>query len=186
LDTTKEYQDYSRDFDPALSWQSFSKDALIELLRLYGQLFAAVDGFWYLSVKEKISNEQALDCDLWVWEKATRYELSRLTKAMNIQGNDVAALMKAFQLSPWFHFTEYKIDLKNKNHAILTIIRCRTLESLEKEGGDRVEEMCGMVDPLIFGNYARFINPNMKVNPLVIPPRQRNQEFCCQWEYRVD
>ena len=152
LNTTREYQDYSRDFDPHFKWQSFSKDSLLELLNLYSQLLYAVDGFWYLAVQEKISNEQALACDLWVWDRMVRYELNRTTKLLNFQGNDVATLMKAFQVSPWFSSIKSEINMKNRNHAILSVTHCPTLEALEKEGGERVESICGGVEPIIMKN----------------------------------
>ena len=182
----EEYRDYSREFDPNFSWQSFSKDTLIELLHLYGQLLIGVDGFWYLSVKESISDEQALVCDMWVWERFVRYEFSRTTKLMNIQGKDVAALMKVFQLSPGFSPFKYEINLINSNHGILTVTHCPTLEALEKEGGGRIGTICGKVDPKYYKDCAQFFNPNMQVKILKIPPRQSKQEICCQWEFQVE
>ena len=181
----KQYRDYSRKFDPHLNWQSFSKDTLIELLNLYGKLFMAVDGFWYLAVKEIISDEQALACDIWVWEKAIKYELERTTRLMNIEGNDVATLMKALQLSPWFRCLNYEIDMKDSNNGILTVTHCPTLEYLEKEGGERIESICGYVEPKCLKGYAEFFNPNMRVKLLKIPPRRSKQEICCQWEFSL-
>ncbi|GAI02666.1 unnamed protein product, partial [marine sediment metagenome] len=87
-----------------------------------------MDGFWYLAIKERINNEEAMACDMWVWERQARYEFKQIAKLMNVQGNDVVALMKLFQLSPFFIYNlKYTIDMKNRNHGILTVTHCRTL-----------------------------------------------------------
>ena len=121
------------------------------------------------------------------WERQARYEFKQIAKLMNVQGNDVVALMKLFQLSPFFIYNlKYTIDMKNRNHGILTVTHCRTLEALEKEGGEeRIKMQCGKVEPFIFKQYAEFLNPKMELKPLKIPPRQSKQDICCQWEYRV-
>ena len=183
---TSEYPDSNQNLDHQLRWQSLSKETLTELLKLYGELFAAIDGFWYLAVKERNNNENALACDLWVWEKYIHYELKRIVNVLNISGNDVVALMKALQLSPWFTHQTFEVGLKGKNHAILTVTRCNTLEALEKENGERIGTICGTVDPFVFKKYAEFFNPEIKVKPLKLPPRQSKQGICCQWEFSAE
>ena len=116
----KTLRDYSGEFIPEMRLEKFSKGKLIELLKLYTRFYRAADGFWYLAVKERHSNEEALACDLAVWEKGTRYEMKHLTKLMKIQGSDILALMKALQVSPWFLNIEYELEVRSNNHAVLT------------------------------------------------------------------
>ena len=54
---------------PNIKLEDFSKETLIELIKIYGRLYLSVDGFWFLAVREKVNNDTAIDCDLWVWEK---------------------------------------------------------------------------------------------------------------------
>ncbi len=93
--------DYSGKFIPNVKLEDFSKETLVELLKVYSKLYLSVDGFWYLSVKEKVNNDTALDCDLWVWERQIKSELKRIGKALNIKGDDVEAFLKIFQMTPW-------------------------------------------------------------------------------------
>jgi len=58
--------DYSTDFNPDLRFEDLSKETLVRLLELYSRLLVTLDGFWYLSIKERVSNEEALACDHWV------------------------------------------------------------------------------------------------------------------------
>ena len=178
--------DYSGEFLADLNISDFSSDTLAELVALYGRLYIALDGFWYLAVKEGVSNEEALACDIWTWDKVCKYEMAKITKKLNIQGNDVIALMKAIQVSPWFGQTQFKIEVKNSNNAIITIARCPTLEALEREGGGREKEICSMVSARVFRNYASYFNPDIAVKCLKIPPRKNKDEISCQWEFTCD
>ena len=177
--------DYSGDPISDLELTNFSYDTLVELLKLYSRFYMALDGFWYLSVKESASNDQALACDIKVWEKMGKYELSKITKLLNIQGNDVAAFIKGMQISPWFRVIESKFELTNHNSAILTITNCPTLNALEREGEGREHQICHIVEPKVFENYASFFNPAIEVKCLKSPPRTSKDEVCCQWQFSL-
>ncbi len=178
--------DYSGELLPDLKFSDFSPDTLADLLTLYSKLYLALDGFWYLTVKEKVSNEAALACDLGVLKNVVNYEMVKVTKLLNIEGSDVVAVMKAIQTTPWFRNTEHKIEIENQNTAVLTITRCATLDALEKEGEGRENEICNIVDPIVFKHYASFFNPHIAVRCLKSPPRKSKDEICCQWEFTSD
>ena len=179
----KKLTDYSGQFLPDLKFSDFSSDTLAQLSGLYCKLYMALDGFWYLTVKDRASNEEALASDIRTWERLAKYEMAKITKELNIQGNDVIALMKAMQFTPWFQHTAYKIKIENQNTAMLTITRCRTLDALEKEGEGRENEICKIVEPIVFKLYASFFNPDIEVKCLKSPPRKSKDEICCQWEF---
>jgi hypothetical protein len=179
-------QDYSGPYQANLKLEDFSKEAIVRLVQLYSRFYQALDGFWYLAVKEKIDNEQALTCDIWVWEKLIRYQVKHLSNALSIQGDDVVTLMKIFQVDPWFWHFGYGIELMDKNHGVFTVNQCPTLEALEKEGGGRIKTICGKVEPIIFKQYATSVNPDMQVKALKLPPRQSREELCCQWEFFLE
>jgi len=178
--------DYSGELLPDLKFSDFSPDTLVDLLTLYSKLYLALDGFWYLTVKEKVSNEVALACDLEVLKKVANYEMVKVTKLLNIEGSDVVAVMKAMQTTPWFRNTEHKIEIANQNTAVLTITRCATLYALEKEGEGRENEICNIVDPIVFKHYASLFNPHIEVRCLKSPPRKSKDEICCQWEFKTN
>jgi len=179
-------QDYSGEFDGNIEFEKFSKEALVKILKVYAKLYSAIDGFWYLSVKERVDDDEALACDMWVWDKAVKYELDRLVKVLNIEGDNVTSLMKALQMSPWFWVFGHNIDIKNDGHAILTITECPTLLALEKEGTGREKRICHIVEPMIFKKYADYFNPSIKVDYLKIPPRKTRDEICCRWEFKME
>jgi len=178
--------DYSGDFIPNIKLSDFSYDALVDLLGLYCKFYWAMDGNWFLSIKEKAGNETALACDLTVLEKMANYEMAKITKTFNIAGNDVTALMKAIQLVPWYRQNQFEIDVKDEKGAILTITRCPTLEALEKEGKSRENEICHIIEPNVLKYYASFFNPSISIKCLKSPPRKSENDICCQWEFKLE
>jgi len=182
----KKLNDYSGELLPDLKLSKFSPDTLADLLTLYARLYIALDGLWYLTIKERGGNEEALACDIINSEKVCKYEMAKIAKQLNIQGNDVVALMKTLQLTPWLQQTQYEIEVKNRNDAMLTITYCLVLDALEREGEGRENEICNIVCPKTFEADASFFNPNIKVDILKSPPRKSKDEICCQWEFSYD
>lgn len=177
--------DYSGEPIPDLDFSDFSHNTLVELLKLYSRFYMTLDGFWYLSVKEKFNNKEALALDLDVWEKVVKYELAKITKLLNIQGNDIGTLVKGIQISPWFRVIKSSFEVNDKKNATLTVTNCPTLNALEKEGEGREAQICKIVEPKILKDYANFFNPNIEVKCLKSPPRKSKDEICCQWQFTL-
>ena len=171
---------------PKVKLENYSKKTLIELIKVYSRLYRSVDGFWFISVKEKVNNDTALDCDLWVWERQIKSELKRIGETLDIKGDDIAAFFKIFQMCPWNLYLEYKMEIKGPNYGKMTIHKCPTLEALEKEGEGRDETFCKAVEPLMMDYHAKTFNPKMSANYLKIPPRQTKNEICCIWEFVLE
>ena len=177
--------DYNGQIIPDLKFTDFSPDALVRLLKLYSKLYVAVDGFWYLTVKERMGNDEALDCDIQVWERLCQYEMKKVTEQFNIQGNDIVALMKAIQMTPWFWNMEYKMEIQDHSSAVYTVTRCSTLEALVKEGEGREHQICKIVEPRVLKSYASFFNPDIEITCLQEPPPKSGDGICCQWKFTL-
>ncbi|TAK33949.1 MAG: hypothetical protein EPO21_11215 [Chloroflexota bacterium] len=178
-------KDYSGPFTQGISWDDFSRETLVQALGTYAGLFPAIDGFWYLSVKDRFGEEPAFDCDFWVWDKYFRYETKRLTKLFGITGNDVETYFKVFQLSPVVSTQGFKLDLFSKQHGVLKVHRCPTLEALIKEGEGREQRFCKRVEQKMLEMQAHAINPDITVNGLCMPPETIGGEICCEWEFKL-
>lgn len=148
----KTLDNYSGELLAEIDLEMFSKETLIDLMNLYGRLWLATDGLWYLTVKQKLGNEEALACDL---------------------------------LSPWFRNLEHKLEIKTRNHILLTVVNCPTLIALEKEGEKREDSICNLVEPRIFKGYASFFNDKIRVRCLEAPPRSKRSKVCCRWEFKL-
>jgi len=182
----KELKDYSTEFDPNLRFEDFSKDILVGLLKLYSRLLITLDGLWYLSVKERAGNEEAVTCDKWVWERALRYMTQDIAKLIRVPGKDVVDFMKVLQARPMHLVIEEKMEVINRNDVVLTVTHCPTLEALEREGEGREETHCELACSLMRRKHTQLFNPDMEVRCLKLPPRKGDGDICCQWEYRLE
>jgi hypothetical protein len=178
-------KDYSGNFVPDLSLAGFSREIQLDALSLYRKMFLAIDGFWYLAVKERFGDEAAMACDLWAWEKYIRYELKHVTKLFNITGKDVESLFKSMQLSTWTFF-ECMFELQNSNRGFFRVKNCPTLASIIKEGQGREKYFCREVEQLMLEMFAGTVNPDIRVNALRIPPHTIGSDICCEWEFVLD
>ena len=183
----KELRDYSGEFAPDIRFQDFSKDTLAELLRVYSQVIQATDGLWYLAIKERRGDEDAFACDLWAAPRVVGIMVEEVAKLLKIQGKDIPAVMKYLQVAPWLGTYQYKVELKKANQGILITNHCPTLAALEREGEGREKNICQMVcGGLIYRKIADFFNPDIEVNALKLPPREGEEETCCEWEFKLE
>lgn len=181
-----EMQDYSGEFRSDFKFSDMSKEFLSELLRFYGRAYMAIDGFWYIGLLNETDNDFTLKVDHWAWEKCARFELKRLVPLAGIEGNGLDALFKFLQLVPWMQVTDYRLDLESPHRGILTVGKCSILDGMEKAADGREKLVCSQVDAAIFRSYARHFNPNIVVEPLLLPPREDKQGICCRWEFTLE
>lgn len=178
-------EDYSGEFKPTLRPRDFSHEALEKLITTYAQLYKALDGFWYLTVMNRSGNDEALTCDIAVWEKLCLYEMEKITRAFNITGKDVQSLMKAFQLSPWSWNIKYEFEIMGDNHIIWKVNHCPTVNALEREGKGRENDICNNVEVRLNQLYASFFSPDIIVTCLKTPPRKDKDDCYCRWEFKM-
>ncbi len=185
----EELKDYSGDFLPNVRFQDFSKDALASLLTAYSELDLALDAWWQDIVAEKFGRNVAVDLELAVWDKkGVPYEQKVVMKALNITGNDVAACFKELQMDPQFRPPKFDItwDLKNKNHGIFTVNRCKAVDYFEKIGDTKTMVAMCELDLKAFEKIAKFINPKMKCKLIKMPPRKVKGEAPCSFEFILE
>ncbi|MBI4304339.1 MAG: hypothetical protein HY665_08405 [Chloroflexi bacterium] len=186
-----ELQDYSGEFKPDLKIEDFSKSALVRLLQVSARNLLGLDGTWHSLVKEKYGYQTAADFSKAVWERkdspVVLQDLRRVLPAFNIKGDDIATVFKYLQLSQligiyWFR---HECQLKDKNHGILTVTYCPSLDYFERHGQPELAKLaCGMDIPWM-QNVAAYVNPDIKVKPLTEVPRKNKDEVPCQWEFTL-
>jgi hypothetical protein len=180
-----ELKDYSGPYISNLKLEDFSKETLVKLWQGTSKLFMGIAGIYLSDLRAKDGDKIAYDMDSEVWRKMIPLELKFVTRAMNIQGNDVATVFKFLQCYACAGGQmDMELDLKNKNHGILTVKRCRPLEYLERNNEIVAgKHMCDM-DLWGWQLQATIINPDIKVTCLKMPPRKSGEEITCQWEYK--
>jgi len=166
--------------------ESYSKEKLIALLAAHARLYLVLDGHWYLSVKQRFGDEQAVDVDLQVWDKQIWKEIEEMVKSMDLQNRDVVSLMELSAIMPSAAGSKGYIEIKNRNDCILTITYCPIVRTLEKEGEGREKTQCEVICRRLMTTMALSFNPDIEVKPIKSPPRQNQDEIYCQWQFKLE
>lgn len=185
----EELRDYSGELRPNLKMEDFSKEALVRMWQAAGKLYVGLDGLWYSLIRERYGEDVARELDAELWRREAPLEVRRHREAMNIWGEDVESVLKFVQvdIGAGGIFPEFKCELKDKNHGVLTIKRCLGLEYYERHGETEMQKhACEVLDLEGFEQAAQLFNPKIKVRALKLPPRQSREEIACQWEFKLE
>ncbi|MFC1943892.1 hypothetical protein ACFLX5_00065 [Chloroflexota bacterium] len=182
-----ELADYSGEFKQDLNFEDFSKEFLVRLMREWASAYLRVDECWYNEVSQRAGIELASSCQVSAWLKIAERSVPKIAKAANIQVNDVVDFLKVSQLVPDGFLSgvfECEFDIKNRNHVIFTLTRCRTLDFLEKYSPERIVSVCHGIDIPVNERYISVFLPDAKMPPLKLPdgPRKDPSETPCKWE----
>jgi Family of unknown function (DUF6125) len=168
-----------------LKLEDLPSESLVSLVRLYSRLMMDIDGLWFLSMKDRVSNEEAIACDNWVWGKVVKKMLDELAQLIGVEGRDVVDFMRVIQATPLHYVVEERIEAQSRNQATLTVIHCPTLVALEKEDAGRDALHCRLACSVTRKRHAKLFNPAIEVECMSMPPRKDKQGIFCRWEYRI-
>jgi len=181
-----ELNDYSGPFDPDLTFDDFSKGFLLKLMRVWQYAWLHMTESWYDAVEKRFGTDAANECETESWVRIGSRVNPRYAKVANIQLNTVVDSLKCLQL-PLDNTTgglfPCRFDIKSPNHVILTVEKCRSLEFFEANQPERINHVCHVNEQLVMEKY--LVNPNIKVKPLKLPPRQSPDDIACQWEFTL-
>ncbi len=180
--------DYGGEFNPKVKFEDFSKEFLANYCRVMWQLLMSGSSVWERLVEENAGEEIGRECHVKYWAQLAPMQIPMMRGALNINGDDVASFIKMMQLGVGFVLEMFDIswELKNPNHAIMTVNHCAGLDYFESGQPHLVKYICQEVEAAAFDEYVRSFNPNIKITALKIPPRKSPDEIACKWEFRLD
>jgi hypothetical protein len=185
----KELKDYSGPYVPDLKYEDLSKEVLDKLLRAFSREVNVLPVYWGEQVRNRLGREVEKECMLATWTRIGKYETGWAMEAANIKGNDVETYVKATQLMGSFAqgYYKYDFDLKNKNHAILTVHYCPAFNALEKQGDlEHLDWVCQVLEHEGMKAYVKPVNPAIQVRRLRAGRRQSPDQPHCQWEFKLE
>ena len=182
----KEMNDYSGPYNPDLTFNDFSKEFILKLMKVWQYAWLHMTEAWYDAVKEKVDKETADVCETAAWCRIGERVNPRFAKVANIELNTVLDSMKALQL-PLDNTTEglfpIQLEIINPNHVIWTIPQCQSLKFFEAKCPERIKYVCYENEKRVIERY--MINRKIKVTPLKLPPRSNPGEIACKWEAKM-
>lgn len=166
--------------------EGLTRQELVDLVKLSSRMILALDGFWYLSVKDLGGNDRALEVDNRVWEKVMKFYVDELARLLGVEGRDVADYMKVMQPRPEGLVLEETVELRSRNDAVRSVTYCPTIVAMEKEGQGRDAIHCMAACARMREKHTSLFNPAIRVTCLKKPPRQGKDDIFCQFQYRIE
>lgn len=180
-----ELDDYSGEFRPDIRYEDFSKEALGRLIEEYCRLGFRLDGTWQEVIRRRLGKAEAMAAENEVWAQLVPFWQSRVAKALNIRGDDVATYLKLLQMDPQmcYRLMGVECELHDADHATLRVRTCHAVKYFKHTTGDMeaLKEMC-VLDKRAFEKVAAHVNPEIKVEEVFLPtdpgaPDDPNCEF---------
>ncbi len=182
----EEMNDYSSPYRHDLTFNEFSKEFILKLMKIWQYAWLHMTEAWYDSVKKRFGDEAADECETEAWCRIGERVNPRFAKVGKVQLNTVLDSLKCLQL-PLDNTTEGLFpaipEIINENHVIWTIPRCRSLEFFEAKCPERIDWVCHVNEKRVIERY--LINPKIKVTPLKLPPRDNPEDIACKWEFKM-
>lgn len=182
-----ELEDLSGPFDANVRFDDFSKKFLIKLVHVWQWAWLQMDTAWFEQVDQRFGHEAAWECDLEMWLHVAQNCNPRYARFANIPLKNVVDSLKVLQLpldNTMGGIFPVHYDIRNENHAIVTVRKCPSLEACEKNAPERIVPMCQVNEPQIIQKY--IVNPNIKLTATKLPPRNGPDDIACQWEYKLE
>lgn len=181
-----EVDDLSGPFYPNLTHRNLSKHFLLKMMDAWQYAWLTMAEVYYNLAREKFGFEAANEINDAVWSRVAQRVNPRYPKIANIELNTVVDSLKCLQLpmdnniGPLYGVT---FDIKNENHVVMTMSKCRSLDYYEKNAPEFIEAICQGFEKKGIENY--LLNPKIEVTPLKLPPRESPNDIPCQWELKL-
>ena len=123
------------------------------------------------------------------WRGASPVYGERLRLIMGIEGDDVEAIFKVFQLDPGFphHYLDVRYEVVDEKHGFFELAYCGALMDAEPWGDKMVTGMCHHIEDGTFDVTAQAVNPKAHIRHVHRPPRVPDDRSPnCRWELIID
>ena len=192
---SEELDDYSGPFEPDLRLSDFSKDALMKLVEIGGEIYGAVNRNWYAEATKRFGQEVADEMHHTVWFDdggAGDHENYTISRLMGFSGEDeVTTPLKVWQCLPAMS-TRMTLTFRQvgENEWEMFTPQCVVPETGEAGGPEimdyMVNKICGHLELFGFRHGAARWNPNIRIDPLKLPPRASADEPHCRWRITLE
>jgi hypothetical protein len=123
------------------------------------------------------------------WMGASPVYTRRMRRLLAIEGDDVAAIVKALQFDVGFphQYMDVAFQLLSPQKAEFWLLHCGALLDVEPHGEARVRGMCHTIEDPTFDATALATNPRARIRPVHRPPRvPADRHPHCHWTIEID
>jgi hypothetical protein len=160
------------------------KEHVVALLEICRKSMRFQDGFWFMNVEDTWGIDKAIEIDAHIWSRFGKYEAQLLLKAFPWEKRGIPTLVRAIRFAPSWLFFDYSIEQISDTDAVLQVKKCLA-QTGRLKGGKNVFA-CRKVDEGYLTNFARVIDPKIKVTCDFAPPEKYFDNLWCSWRFSID
>jgi hypothetical protein len=124
------WDDYSGEFDPHAQPEDFSHGALLKMIQEAAVQSHLLARAFLLCASQRLDDDAALQLGESQWTGIAALTADRIQQPLGIEGNDIEAIAKVFQLHPCFHprsYVGFRVEITGPETARISIDDCPAL-----------------------------------------------------------
>ena len=165
--------------------EDYSKETLIELVRMYAQNWQTLDSLWFSNVESECGLDTAVSIDLKNWESQAVIEAERIKKILGLEEGGLSSVLTALSFMSWQLISPiFECEEESMKKVVFYYPHCSVQEGREKRG--KPEFPCKRMKSILLSNLARTIEPKAKVKCMVCPPDPHPKDIWCKWELSIE
>lgn len=128
------WQDYSGAFDPHFELEDLSHSALLVVAQEVAVQSHLLARAFLLIVGQQLDEQAVTELGTAQWTGIAALTAERLRAAMAIDGDDIEAVAKLFQIHPCFHprsYVDFRVEVTGAHTARISIGDCAALEETD-------------------------------------------------------
>jgi hypothetical protein len=190
-----ELDDYSGPFRPDLKLTDFSKVGVIKFVEIAAAVYGAVEHNWYKQVERRYGHKvtEEIEHDVWYGDGGVADVKNQVISTLMgfSHQTDVTVPLKINQLFPAMAVRmKLVFEQQGEHEWLMKAQECLVPEDAEASGPEVLRKQCKQIchHTELFGFRwtARRWNPNIRVDPVKLPPRTSAEEPHCCWRYRLE
>jgi hypothetical protein len=165
-----------------MDFSSLSQEDLVKYVEFLMHSYRVMDAFWYINIEQRHGSEEANAINALVWGKTAQLAARDLKRRFGLTGGGLSDFVKALRFFPWTIIVGYDIQ-ETGDEVIIEVASCPSqMARLDRGLG---EYACQDMHRNEFENFAREIDPRIKVECLFAPPDEHPPDKMCRWRFTL-
>jgi hypothetical protein len=165
--------------------EDLPREELIQIIIDDAKNWLAHDGLWFQAVEKAHGQEAAIAADEDAWHHFTAIEARRIMALLGMEpGGGIPALLTCLNRRLYARINTQEIVEVTETRAVLRMNSCRVQVAREKRGLGAFP--CKSVGIIEYTEFAKVVDPRIRVNCLTCPPDEVPEGYWCAWEFTID